>query len=291
MSVSTFGQIIDIKNSWNDLEIEIPMCEKSTNCTGTFYTTHSYHLGKETIIDDNEYYTLIDTSYEVGRIGIVNNFYFIREDSSHNKVYYLYARDYKRREILLYDFGIKKDSIFKMTIFDNQNELHPFDTINKSAVIEIDSVIYYGVKRKRIKFDNNMEWIEGIGSKFGFIYDYQASSYNETLPRFLLLCFKQNDVIKYKNDFDYDCIYTGPKESIETSEDYNLEIYPNPVSNRILTIRSNKVIKSIEIFNLCGIKIGNFSPNSNSYVIQLTNFQKGLYIIKVNDIFKKIIVE
>lgn len=59
---------------------------------------------------------------------------------------------------------------------------------------------------------------------------------------------------------------------------------PNPV-NSILTITGNEAIKTIQIYDVSGKNI--YSTNSNNdltVTIDVSNFQKGLYFVKVNDL-------
>jgi hypothetical protein len=78
--------------------------------------------------------------------------------------------------------------------------------------------------------------------------------------------------------------------------DIDVQIYPNPVSSK-LTIQSNKNIQEIEVFNVHGVKINqiNLSPNSNSSIINTSDFPVGIYIIKIrildNHIINKQIIK
>ena len=113
-SLNGFAQLVDIKNSWNYLEVAILTGENCFYCTGKSYQNNQYTFGNDTIINNLKYQTLIysyrhnhDTisytsPYPVG---------YLRDEENHKKVYFLSAF-YEGSEVLLYDFTIKKDSVF-----------------------------------------------------------------------------------------------------------------------------------------------------------------------------------
>lgn len=62
--------------------------------------------------------------------------------------------------------------------------------------------------------------------------------------------------------------------------DNKLEIYPNPVTNDIsINLLNNEIIEEIYLYNLAGEKI--FCSFSSSKNIDLSNFDNGIYIVKV----------
>ncbi len=289
-STNGFGQkIIDSLNYWNYLEVQHPTCEKNTKCSGTIYTNHFYLFCCDTIINNEKYKLLIDS------ISNSRNFWaigFFRDDSSHKKIYYLSMVD--SEEILLYDFTIKKDSMFyaiRKFAIDSLNSDMTIDTFYSAKVINIDSVVLNdGSKRLRIQFDDirynwlgdidTTEWIEGIGSNHGLLYFWY---YN-------FLCFKHNDVLSYSNKYGYDCSYSGPKDIIKSQNLNELYVFPNPAKD-VLNIQSEKIMQSIILFNISGEKVCQYYPKNTRYQINLTNIKSGLYIINIDNNFKKVIIE
>jgi endonuclease I len=66
--------------------------------------------------------------------------------------------------------------------------------------------------------------------------------------------------------------------------DLDFKIYPNPISDNILYIQSystNK-ITTIEIYNLLGSLVFKQNLNPNSNQINVSNLNKGIYLIKLN---------
>ena len=301
ISIQSYGQIIDTLNLWNELEVLIPTClEKSTDCSGVQYINHSYRFGTDTIISGKSYKILYDDERSflyVGKDSLRSNIVgFLRDDENHKKIYFL-STLVEKSEILLYDFTLKKDSIFSIIQIFSFNGDNLTDTLFKSKVTNVDSVSYFGIKRLRITFTkvvgvwlssdslkwDTVKWVEGIGSMQGLIgYFYGL---------YPLLCFKQNNDLMYKNDFGYDCAYQGTIESIEKIKDTKFSIYPNPSRDKIFFISSSNEIKSIKVYTLTGIKIGQYFPNTNQFKIELLNFQSGLYLINVDNKYGKIIIE
>jgi len=73
-----------------------------------------------------------------------------------------------------------------------------------------------------------------------------------------------------------------------SSDDQALKLYPNPAKD-IFTIESTGNGKSIDIYNLKGIKILE-KPVLNSQTVSTVNWPAGAYIIRHGDISKKIVV-
>ena len=86
----------------------------------------------------------------------------------------------------------------------------------------------------------------------------------------------------YIDDFTYDaaagsCIITG----IDSQKEIKFSATPNPVLN-ILRIEASDQISEITIYNLTGKQIFQTSINSLSAEIDMSNYAKGVYFIKLN---------
>ncbi len=81
----------------------------------------------------------------------------------------------------------------------------------------------------------------------------------------------------------------------EFNDNLKIKIYPNPTSNIINIITNEgKVIENIEIYNIIGEKVNFNKSTSDNKTIDLSNLEKGVYIIKIKTdgkySFQKIIV-
>jgi hypothetical protein len=75
--------------------------------------------------------------------------------------------------------------------------------------------------------------------------------------------------------------FTDTRDFLLLTDKNNLEnfkVYPNPTSNK-LYINSRKAIKKISLFNIVGEKILSF--NSDQKEINISNFSRGIYILKI----------
>ena len=79
------------------------------------------------------------------------------------------------------------------------------------------------------------------------------------------------------------------------SADLNFEvrIYPNPFTNFLVIENLNELnIKEISIYNALGVEVYKNKLNSNSFTIETSSFEKGIYLIKISDrnriLYKKI---
>ena len=78
----------------------------------------------------------------------------------------------------------------------------------------------------------------------------------------------------------YSCfVYTGMPENYSSTK--NFSVYPNPTSGIIKV--TGKSIKKIEIYNLLGESIYTVFSQQISGEIDLSNFQKGIYFVKIYD--------
>ena len=129
---------------------------------------------------------------------------------------------------------------------------------------------------------DTITWIEGIGSLQGLL-DYNEGGTS-------LLCFKHASDIMYLNTYGFDCNYAGPVDYVETMDKSEVCIYPNPFKNNV-TVKSLKQIKQIIIYDIKGEKLYQFYPVRDVFQLDLNSLKSGLYIIKIDDNFRKLIKE
>ncbi|MFH1320032.1 MAG: T9SS type A sorting domain-containing protein [Bacteroidota bacterium] len=90
----------------------------------------------------------------------------------------------------------------------------------------------------------------------------------------------------------------NPTAILELSKKIHIKIYPNPISNTLLTIASSQKITSIFAYDILGQVICNQQPIVNQGIcyIDLSGNNQGIYILKIyfddNSVFtKKVILE
>ncbi len=74
-----------------------------------------------------------------------------------------------------------------------------------------------------------------------------------------------------------------------TSKSNNFSIYPNPVTNGVLYIKSDTPFNKVRIFNLTGNKV--FETTNTSNGIDVSNLSSGIYFIKTTERTYKFIIK
>ncbi len=77
-------------------------------------------------------------------------------------------------------------------------------------------------------------------------------------------------------------------DKVMVNSGITINAYPNP-TNGIITLESNGTLSSIEVYNITGAMIYSRKnlPNQPLHDVDLTEFQNGIYLLIVNDGFKK----
>ncbi|MBP1630602.1 MAG: hypothetical protein H6Q15_1495 [Bacteroidetes bacterium] len=167
-------------------------------------------------------------------------------------------------------------------------------------VKSIDTIDYEGVQRRKYTIwgaSGAVVWIEGIGNYEGLLFDmwYRCASVDpDVLGR--IRCYEHNGALLYHN-YSYgieDCItpLVGLNDIEKQIE--NITIYPNPAREDI-SFSSSLMIKRIEIYDIMGKKVYSLDINNYSKTINVSSFNKGIYIARLNTeqglVSKKFIVE
>ena len=85
----------------------------------------------------------------------------------------------------------------------------------------------------------------------------------------------------------YDDIRVAETLGVSDNEISLIKAYPNPVTN-YLNLESLEEISEIKVFNILGQNIFNTIPNNNKYLLDMTEFNAGIYLIKVKSIAGKV---
>lgn len=70
---------------------------------------------------------------------------------------------------------------------------------------------------------------------------------------------------------------------IEKSPEFSVEVYPNPASEQVTISSAMNLINSVEIADINGRIIFSNEHPGNSYNIDLSEFRKGLYFLRISD--------
>ena len=223
-------------------------------------TTYStFRVQGDTVINGLDYLKLYENNAFSG---------YILVDSL--KVYYGTHQD---SLYLLFDYSLALGETFH---FHGPNYSGGNSNLTRTVILT-DTVLIYGVYRKRILFSEfpgygaGPAWIQGIGDvNFGGIetdYSYVSWANNTTT----LLCFSQNE----ENIFGSCAV--GLPETEKTGH-----IGPNP-SNGIFTVRldGTEMSLSIQVYSATGKLVESRKPGNTIESFDLTNYGKGFYFLRI----------
>lgn len=260
-TASSFGQVfLTNTKKWNDLYAFYATC----NCS--MHETHSYYFDGDSIINENTYKVLYDSTFRAtynSDIIEVTKKGFIRESNAGNEIFFI--ENGTTLETKIYDFGFIPDSILKIGLYTYK-------------VHSTDSIDVLGEKRKILYLSdagkNGLYWISGIGSNRGlFYFQYQDA---------LLLCVKDQNKLIYKNEDNYDCVFFDFVSSVNEIKSSEITAYPNPTNDSFL-ITSKKIIECVEIFNSTGKLILTASPNLTEFSVDLSTQENGIYFVRIDE--------
>ena len=78
----------------------------------------------------------------------------------------------------------------------------------------------------------------------------------------------------------YDDIEVTQALSISDYESFSVSSFPNPVKN-IWNVSSIDEISQINIYNILGENVATFSPYTNTYSLDMSHFNSGIYLMKI----------
>lgn len=253
------------------------------NSGGSVYGGIIYGIKGDTIINDtiyNKLYTLSDTSLtDESLLNYIGGFRQTEEQVWFKPAAYNNAPNM----ILLYDFSASVgdtvwhngDARYANIDYPSFSNTSFYSIVEEKGIDEIGTYIY--------AFNScgpYSTWYKGIGSiegLFGSIVKYPL-----LLNTYNLACLKHNDMVKYNNNAECpQCFCLTSDNNIEVSNDFdNIIIYPNPTNEKIHI--SDAVPQSYyAIYDIYGKEICTGILNNNK-TIDVSNFNSGLYYIRIN---------
>lgn len=195
----------------------------------------------------------------------------LREES--NTVYFIPPGG---SEGLLYDFNLTTgDTTYVSNIFCGEVPIY---------IIDVDTVEYFGTPRKRWHIGDSgyvgEYWIEGIGSLNGLLYTNY--SYCIACPVWELLCYHENDTLKYIMPNETYC-YQNSVGIGENNGEAGFSVSPNPVrKGHAISVETRSETYGISVINSAGQLIKTIYPGKDHKVsIATNNLEPGLYFIIV----------
>lgn len=235
-----FLPLLDTNKMWSTVDEYYYLLEM-----GPIISDH-YYLKGDTVIDNDTYlkvYRIVDQYSTNSMYG------FIREDTTH-KVYFRNTND---EEGPLYDFNITIGDTIDIIIQGHKTD---FKAVVKEFGVFNDlfqsrrTIVLQGVEM----WTETETWIEGIGSINGLLESCVCLT-PIVGSMIELLCFHENDSLKYLNPRFSDCSwpkYVGIEEN--ERDDSKILIYPNPIvgTANFKIIEPISDIYFIEFYNSSG---------------------------------------
>lgn len=168
-------------------------------------------------------------------------------------------------EHLLYTFNnLVIDSILPI---NSENESQQIQVYNiDSVLIGLDYRKRYWINQSNLLGEDY--WIEGIGSA----HDLLAPFADEFEWTYKTLCYTDSITYNHIQFYESDCYVDNNIKIDEVYQEDNY-FFPNPTTG-LLTIKN---ATKIEIYNCKGVRI----ESSRDNVIDVTNFNNGIYIVKI----------
>jgi hypothetical protein len=277
VSGSNFS-LLDSTNLWSILDT-FDAVHIHPNDPYSYTKSAWYKIGADTTINSISYKKLMkamDLSHEKWSISG-----HLRQEA--NRVYSLEGT----REILLYDFNLTIGGSMQSELYPGQYFTSKLDSVRNTTLNNEIRKIYYltefptsypGYKVTEI-------WIEGIGSVSDGLLrktmlGLTANNYND----YQLLCFHQNETLKYQAKNFLNCYYNvtvGSSELPIITDKFR--IFINPGSGKLMVIRLSAVPNSyFEIININGLIIKSFcNEGDGQIVIDLADQMKGIYFLRL----------
>ncbi len=254
--------IVSEDNTWNVLVWEIISNDANTELL---------IFDGDSSVNGHDYKIMWFSYYTIGGWYMAG---LLREDS--NRVYFMRPDE---DEGLLYDFNLDIGDSCTIVNFCSGFEVLVY-------VTEVDSVEYFGIKRKRMTITDNSKWvaywIEGIGSTYGPIH----SMYHKCNPPYLswdLLCYHKNDTLLYILEGYDDCIYThtGIDESFL---DEQIILYPNPARDKFGVRSLEFEVEKVELYDMQGRKRieKQFPPGHREVEVINIDLSSGIYLCMIS---------
>jgi len=124
---------------------------------------------------------------------------------------------------------------------------------------------------------NNTPPIEGVDMP-----ELDLSSYSSNSARFAIIM--DDGVVNDLEDYDFfidDFRITSTSLGVEDNSISLFNYFPNPV-NDVLTIKAQKVVEDITVFNMLGQVVKQQTPNTRDCTVDLSAMQTGAYFVQVS---------
>lgn len=233
-------------------------------------------------INSNKYHKVIYSSEGFHKNNNIVGYF--REDTISGKAWFQGYLD--STEYLIMDLSLKKgDSIYVKMVYGNKYAHIINDEIVAGRKVLTTDYHYGGGF-----ISENLKFIEGVGPNASIMYQIDSSTAEEINQGFgYLICKQFNDsILVYAWDTtDYECGLLW--DNIDEITNNQILIYPNPAIETLSIECSVKDNQTATIYTVLGTVKKVFSLNTFLTTINLSDYKKGLYFIRIGSTNKKFI--
>ena len=242
-------------------------------------TTKIYGFQGDTLLNSEQWFKMFATS---DSLFLSNLTYLGLTRTSNNRILFI---DTLNQVDTLYDFNLNIGDSVLFNLFGSAPE--------KIPIINIDSIQINGNFYKQFHFAEptvinafdllNEVWIEGIGSIHGPIFPNHPVKFStEISDSLLLICTRYNNQQFWQHP-SYNSCYVNIVLGFDNLTQTNLNIFPNPVEDKVKINLTKTDNYSINIFNVNGQKLIEDNIVSNSLTIDLSELNDGIYFIIIDN--------
>jgi hypothetical protein len=251
---------------------------------GGAFEYYSYYISGDTSINNEMYHKLSTPFVSVWNMETCLQQHFtgykgaFRQDIPNKKVYFV--PPLSSTEYLLYDFNMEPGDTVPGYLTYNSGD----------TVVSMDSILVGDNYRKRwfTNYENDIYYIEGIGSTYGLLEF--SPGFILDAPSYTLDCMMQNEQTIYP-DPDTPCQLIT---SVDNSEDLKdlFKVYPNPVRDLLYIDHASG--SHVQLFSITGLLISESELTSGHSELSLKGIPEGIYYLRFNKdseiLVKKIMV-
>lgn len=227
----------------------------SLTCDAAF--VDSYIHERDTTINNIEYH-------------IINNWGLLRESDQNSKLWYRNFHD--DDEILIFDLSLTSGDFF--TINSQDFIVDRVYQENGLKIIEFDYL------PPNCGFYEHLKFKEGTGPNLGYKFSLTADDYETKLLR----CQTKDSItINYLEQFGFGAECRSDLVNTKEIDLEEIKISPNPFSEKLTIQFVDNRFRTIEIYNLNGVKILDQNTSLESANIMTNELAKGIYLIRIKE--------
>jgi hypothetical protein len=256
-------------------------------CPQCTFVNYKYYTDGDTLINAQSYVKIKKT--EIPNLNDVNSYPTytgaIRQDTLNKKIYVILLDS--TTESILYDFSLQVGDTVNSVLHDLAANCFGFNT---ETIVSIDSIQVNGNYHRVFHFQgsctgpNGGSYIEGIGSNFGLLFPNRMDETESHLS-----CLKVNNQTYYPIS-TASCALVASINNLEQNSEFN--IFPNPTSKTLtISLPENATTTECILVDNLGKEMKRFSVSGGENLVDVSELENGVYLMRIGSVTQKIIIE